>query len=536
MRQLTMTGVVRLLRERPLAVLLCLSTALCALNWSLFSGATPLGCYNDDAHYYLAAAGIARYGRFVDLCLPEHPARFGYAVGYPLLIAPLVKLFPASTAPIAFFHFCAFAASAGLVAFLAYRMLSLTDAILAVFCWFFCVLPSSMPGAFMSDIPFLVFSLTPFALLEGAEIGHAAAFGIAFCAALAVLIRPLGIFLIPALGVQIWAKRSNAEALKVVVWAAAALAAASAASVVFFGYHGLLELFVPAPLLSGLSSAGIAPDFPGWTYLKTVIAGNAVFYADALFSVLVVPGRPVFQSPLLLPLLWALRLLWLSSFAAGFWVRFRRRDGLAVFSALYAGFLALWFLVDIRYLLPLRPALVLLTFVGFEYWIGRWPRARTLKYVFLAAVLYLGAADIWIQARDAAGSVDEPKYAWINEHLEADARIADEIDGTLFLRTNRYAYEYPFDSRRSGREIIDSMIAAGVRYYVLYPTMLSVQPGDAQIDEGWHQRQRRSIEEEVRGSARFEPIFESNSSVIYRLRGSPSPPTRRTSRPARTDP
>ena len=520
MRPFKIASAAARIRKRPLASLLCLTAFLSALFWGAFYRSTPLGTFNDDAHYYLAATGIARFGRFVDLCLPDHPPRFAYAVGYPLLIAPLVKMFPGSTAPIAFFHFAAFAASAGLVAFLACRLLSLTDAAFVVLAWFLCILPTAMAGAFMSDIPFLACSLTPFALLETAEIGQAAAFGIALSAALALLIRPLGIFLIPALGIQIWSRRTKPEARRIMGWSAGCFAAAVAVSYAFFGYRGLAEMFVPAPLLSGLAASGVAPGLSSLAYMKTVIAGNCVFYAEALLSALLLPQRPVLLSPLVSPLLWALKLLWLPAFAAGFWIQLRRRDGLAIYGALYAAFLVVWFLVDIRYLMPLRPAILLLTLVGFEFWARRWPWTRTLKHLFLAASLYLGAADLWIQW-NAPVALDEPKYAWISEHLEPDARIADEIDGTLFLRTNRHAYSYPFDGGRSSREILDSMIAAGVRYYVLYPSMLSVQSSDTQIAEGWHQRQRRALESDIRNPDRFERVFQSASSEIFKLRDVP---------------
>jgi hypothetical protein len=374
-----------------------------------------------------------------------------------------------------------------------------------------------MAGAFMSDIPFLALSLTPFAILEGAEIGNAAAFGIACSAALAVLIRPLGIFLIPALGIQIWTRRRRPEALRIMAWTAGCFAAAAGVSYLIFGYRGVMETFVPAPLLHGLAASGIAPALSSGAYLTAVLTSNLAFYADAIFSALILPARPVLLAPALFPMLWTLRVFWLGAFAAGVWIQLRRRDGLTIYGALYSIFLLFWFLVDIRYLIPLRPVIILLTFIGFEAWIRRWPWTRSLKLLFLSAALYLGAADLWIQWR-SPNAVDESKYAWINEHLEADARISDELDGTLYLRTKRFAYAYPFDARQSSREILDSMIADGVRYYVLYPSMLTVQSSDSDIHEGWHQRQRRALEADIRDSGRFELIFQSTSSQLYKLR------------------
>ena len=515
--RLAATRAAHLFRERPIAAAVTCFVVLSGFHWLPFARMAPLGAYNDDAHYYLAATGIAESGKFVNLCLPGYPPQIAYAVGYPLLIAPLIKLFPHSTAPISFLHLCVFAVSAGLVAFLAFRTLLFTDALIAVSWWFTGTLPSFIAGAFMSDIPYLAASLTPFALLECAEVGHAAAIGIALSAAAAVLIRPLGLLLIPAVALHAGLKRTRPEAVRILGWSAAIFAAAAAASLALSGFRGFASLFVPEALVRGLLPVPISADMPRFTYLALLVKSNCIYYADAVLNVLVLPVRPVQLSPACLPLLWFLRILWLPAFATGCWIQLRRRDGLTIYGALYSIFLLCWFLVDLRYLIPLRPLILILTLAGFRFWEERRRWARTAKHVFLAAAVYLGAADVMIQWKYPP-QIDEPKYSWISAHTEPDARIADEIDGTLRLYTRRFAYAYPWDSRLSPREIIDALLAGGVRYFVVYPELAIVQPTDLQIREAWHQRQRGAVYAELQAARDFELVFESKFSRVYKLR------------------
>ncbi|MFI5360480.1 MAG: hypothetical protein ACHQ49_00810 [Elusimicrobiota bacterium] len=508
---------VRFLRERPGVSAACFSFALSVLGWFMFSPFAPFGAYNDDAHYYLAASALVRFGRFVNLCIPNHPRQVAYAAGYPLLLAPLIKIFPDSTTPIVILHFCAFAASAGLFAFIAARRLSFADALTATLWWFLCILPMSIAGAFLSDLPFLTFALAPFAILEAAEVGAAASFAIVFFALFAVLLRPLGILLLPALAVQVATRRSKPEMRRILGWTAVLVGAAVVCLLASAGPLGAARALMPGPLLRGLSLTGMDPGASRAAYAAAIFRSNCVYYGGALFNVLVLPARPILTSASLLPALWILRILWLPAFAAGCWTQLRRRDGLSIFGILYALLILCWFLVDLRYLIPLRPPILLWTFIGFAEWRKRWKPARAVKLLFLAAALYLGAVDAWMQ-KDTPLQLDEAKYAWIKAHTEPEARIADELDGALHLYTERFAYSYPWDAARTPQEVLDLLQTYGVEYYVVYPQLMILQPSNAQIREAWHQHQRAAVYSLLNKSSDFELVYQSGYSQLYRRR------------------
>ncbi|HAH08440.1 MAG TPA: hypothetical protein DCM05_18255 [Elusimicrobia bacterium] len=467
-------------RLRLEAVLLGLCAALCLASL----GAYYVGFFNDDAFYLVGARSLLG-GSFTELSHPAQPPLSAYLPGYPLLLAPLVGLFPNSVLPC---QLLSIALTLGAV-LLAFRLLGEAA---AVGLFALSPLALSLSGTVLSDPAYLFLTMLLLAAVRAAWKEEGLRRWVPSCllASFAFYLRPVGAAFPIALAAALFLEKRRREALF-----CAALCAAL-----------ILPWLLRNALLGG-SGLPYAGELVSGLNVSTLWV-NSAFYARELFA------RALFRWPNAAPggaleAATAAACLMLSAWGA--W-RERPSRFLTLYLGLYAAVHLLWPKVSGRYLLPVLPFAAATLVFGAEDLAERFGvrRGRTsLAMLALGAVLF---APTWWKIASAARLKGTPLttppkvYEWIRRETPPGAVFAAESDGRLFLLTGRRALR------------LRGALPRGADYALVLPTGDAIRTRSGRdAHDPLPARAARALFE----AAGAEKVFEdpSEGSAVYRLRG-----------------
>ena len=323
-----------------------------------------------------------------------------YPPGYPLMLAPVAALFGTGRGPMAVFQVLALLIAAGLFARLYWDDLSPPSVLALVvliglnpFLW-------RITNRAYSDLPFLAVAALALLLIErlraseGGRAGYALALGAGLACAAAILVRVLGVALLPALAFAVlgagWRRRLGPVALAFVIAGAVSVGTLQAVdwdaggrviqgeAASDGGYEALVENSFEAQGEAGVTRGAAILAGRVWT--------RAVDYGRM--------DRDVFWDPLTrargvhLPL----RALGFLVLLVGLARRARHPRVVDVFGAFYLLALLPWPFGRDRYLIPLLPVLYAALLTGVETLVEA---VRTRRgAVRLGAALPLGAAAV----------------------------------------------------------------------------------------------------------------------------------------------
>lgn len=357
-------------RGRPRLFLALLAAAACAaVQWAAFPGQW-LGAEGDDVKYALLSRSLAS-GRYALGILPGDPVLSEVTPGWPVLLLPAGVLAPDAAAAyqlVAFFWLAA--CDVLLAAFLLPRA-GLAGAVALTAAFALNPLVLSRSGVVMPEVPGLVVALAAFLLTDRRRPAPGWAGGL--LAALAYLVRPGLLPLVPALAGAHWARGRRRDA-------AAAVAVPTAAWALWrfwaSGHPGVSDL------REGLAAVAAS----GWGSWPAIAAANVAAMAELYGRTVSWSGRPG-------PAASAAGVLLLAAAALGVRRALRPRPPAWVLFLLGTLALhALWPWWYERYLPTLLPPLL------FAAWVGGRSLGMTRR-AGAAAALALALAPLWVQGR-----------------------------------------------------------------------------------------------------------------------------------------
>ena len=452
---------------RYLALVSCLVAAGFVLHLVLLD---PTSIWaGDDSQYVMHARNLVAGQPYADTGYLQNPERFigptTYPPGFPLLLAPVVAVAGVSrTAIVAFSTVCLFGAI-WLMVWLVYGKLSLVSVLSLVVLLGLNPLLWWSQNRPLSELPFLLFVVLALVLADRSErtahrrgaLVWAALAGLT--AGYAILIRQLGIVLIPAL-VLPTLFRTRRVSLPVVILVGMGILVPlvtyagfdwdSGARIVASGVEA--ETGYGQLVRSGLIAE--AAEIPG-----RVLARLRDYALDAQTLWPLVTSIRAVHYPL--------RFLALGVLLLGFLVRVRRRfEPLDAFVVLYFAALLPWSFGSSRYLLPLVPFCYMYLLVGLDWlWARSRGRSRSVRGavagVTSLCVLLLGA-HVFEGVRDAATPDDqlgpERALALVRERTaptavvltSEDPRLLVLVTGRVGTTSPRTLAEWPEYVERAG--------------------------------------------------------------------------------------
>lgn len=427
-----------------------------ALGYASRSAYRP-GVINDDAVYYLGAVSLARDGRYLNLAHPDRIPQRNYFPGYPLLLAPVLKVFPDGARAARALNLALSAAALGLLFFLAARLLGPLWGLLA--CAWTLLLPANAiwSTALVSEIPYLALSLLFLSLSARARPAPAPAL-LALGAAL-FWIRPAALALL--LAYALWsalrgerraARWGLAVAAALFVWSLAWANAGASASAT--SYHRQLLAFL---------SRGASPFELGAAALA-----KAALYARELAGTLLPWSALASRGLAGVALALLLALPASAALAAAAREPLRGPWGLlSLYAALYLGLhVLLWPSASGRYLLPLLPVLYCLLAAGFKR-LSAAPGWRAALGAWIA--LSLGF-ECWGLRRPLSGApsglprLPRETFSWMAASLPRGGVVAAETAATVHLYTGLSAVSLPY---AGDPDLLHELLARSGAEYVL---------------------------------------------------------------------
>lgn len=476
-----------------------------------------VGFFNDDAFFIIGARSLLQ-GRFVELNDPRLPDLVNYLPGYPALLAPLAAFHPSGFAPFQILSILLTTATVGLTFFWARRSFGPAVAWAASLVVALNPLTASLSGTILSDIPYSFFTLL---VLGMAWKGWGRTnvrlwLGLGALSGFSFLLRPIGAALGVALVLALLSERRWRDGARVgVAFAAVALP-----------YLIVVKLRQGFALAYGLeflqpyqSQSGMAALVENWRW-------NSRYYLNELFV------RIWYRWPAgpLTVLKWPTIVVGAAATLAGLrgWTKGAGRFGL-IYLAAYVIVHLSWSKQAGRYLLPVLPLIAAAMFSGWaelgRRWKGRdaWP----IGAAAVAALLCLTPVSKVIQASlTGEGPLNAPPRLtldWIREQTPPDAVFGAEMDGSLYILTDRRAVHL----RKVNRPDLFMAWAdgAGVDHILVASTRFSLKtrtgrnandPFDASL-----------LISLLEASASFQRVFTSpgEGTAIYRRVRPPEPAT-----------
>lgn len=400
--------------------------AACAALYLAALGAYYVGFFNDDAFYLIGARSLLE-GRFAELSHPAQPPLTPYLPGYPLLLAPLVWLFPDSFLPCQLLS-AALTLGAVRLAWESLERLGPRPRFAAAALVGLSPLTVSLSGTVLSDPAYLLTSMLVFRLrqrmLPSRDLRHWAL--LAALAASVFYLRPVGAALPAALVLALVLERRPREA--------AACAVASAAVILPWLLREGFRLSYAEEFLAQYVSAGSVSA-------ASSILVNGAYYARELFA------RAFFRWPGAAPggtfetAATAAGLI-----VAAYGVR-RSRPGAftLAYCALYCAAHLLWAKPSGRYLLGMLPFAAGALVNGAEE-LGAKLRVRGAPSLTLLALSLLLVSPtlekIVLDASRKGTRLTSPPartLEWVRRNTRPDDIFAAESTGSFFLLTGRRA-------------------------------------------------------------------------------------------------
>ena len=497
-------------------VLAVLALPLAALA-AAFGPRFYVGYFSDDANYVLAAQSLLQ-GRYVFLSIPGQPALSHFLPGYPLFLAPFVKLFAPHWDLLKLSTVLLNALSAWLIWKLFARWLDERPRALLVALFALNPLTLLSSSFIMSDPCFLFCVLASFYALTLAlrresfwTDGSAA-----LLSAATALIRPIGLLMIfSVLLAFLWRRR----------WKSLVRSAVLA----FFA--------VGVVALRNVHSTGTPTDYLMWfkSQIHSSSAAHLYFGGAADFLRMALPetllglrAHPMAGSSLgvLLTLLTAFVIL------LGFWRLARKYSGDGALMA--AGFYccayllvhSVWTAVTARYVLPILPFLLAFMLVGGSAVLSRFSQWRRLHGFFAGALLavYLGVdamflRSIYFQAPPPGTRLPEATLSWIVHGTPANAVFLND-NAFIYLYTRRQGYD---ELRAKDREGFRAyLLEKGVGYIFERPETVFAIHGQGLFDQAVY---RDEMNRWIRSwPDAFEPAYwnAQEGTLVYRVRPDPA--------------
>lgn len=356
----------------------------------------PVGSFWDDAHYIILAESLADGTGYRLTNFPDAPVEEAFPPGYPLLLTPLVTLFPENFVPLKLLSLAFWIASLPLLYRLFARRLPPAQAVALAALAALNPFLIGMATTVMSEAAFLFFSLLTLNLLQLWEMGAAKrplrrqlpllAAGLV-SGLFTVLLRTIGITLLGGIGIYLLWKygRRYAKYLLALFIGGAALIIPLAW---FNARNGGALFFSPLYFehVKYVSQQFISLALDGQ---KAVQVAARVF-AGALVPVLdlsqfeTVFSRTVTQGVILLVVL---------ATVAGFVIALRRFQASDLYVLFYAGILYFWIVytdeLRIRLLLPVLPFLYLYLLLAVHALAGRFHVLRERQMTVMATAVFL---------------------------------------------------------------------------------------------------------------------------------------------------
>lgn len=443
----------------------------------------PVGSFWDDAHYIILAESLADGTGYRLTNLPDAPVEDAFPPGYPLLLAPLVTLFPENFVPLKVLSLIFWLASLPLLYRLFLRRLSARQAVALVALVALNPFLVGMATTVMSEAPFLFFSLLTLTLLERWEtVGRqrplwqqwlwlGAVIGSALCA---VLLRTIGITLLGGIVLYLlltYGRRyvkylavlflAGSLLLVPLAWFNANNGGAFFFSPLYFTHVQYVSQQFVALVLDWQQSTQIAPQ---------IIAGALVPVLDlARFEEIL--GSTVTQG-----------LIWTTVLTAvvGFVLALRRFRASDLYVLLYAGILYFWIVytaeLRIRLLLPILPFLYLYLLLAIQVITNRLAiLQRYQSTILIIAFLLLLTPSMIRNAHEWQHPLSERLVdlsigtTWLQENSAADARMMTPNPMPDYLYARRQTVAYP----SSNTEIGKTIGANGIDYVLVRQSLQS---------------------------------------------------------------
>jgi hypothetical protein len=469
--------------DRWLRILL----AMAAMLFLLVLPRYPIGVYNDDGAYILAAKSLLQ-GSYAQLNLPGQPPFTLYPPGFPLLLAPFTLIL--LVGPVDYLKAVPLLLTLGsviLLWILFKRRLSQSFLIALIALYAFNPITAAFSGLLMSEPCFIFALLGLFIWMEKVPENRLSPWILGALLGWTGLIRTDGIVIIPAVALGLFmARRWRTLAIAVPVgllsvglfYLRNALVSESATV-----YQGGWELMLREVQREGIGILGKN----AWEVLSTLGIQN---FVSSQIAVRDVPWGLTLGLLILLTGLVAIGL-------RAFFEEKRDSTGMltafATFCALYFGIHLVWLAVEVRYGMPLVPFLLACAVKSAEYCIRHRPRMRGgLILLFVSLLGFYGVENARAISRAwLYGERTHPAetYRWIAQHLPDNALILTSGPAVVHLYTGKFTtLEAP---ARDAEDFRYGLLQRGVRYILLrpldfYPMGLRGQDPNAV----WGRRQR----------------------------------------------
>jgi len=431
---------------------LVISASLCALRFNSFQ----VGSYEDDAHYIVLAESLATGRGYMLINYPQPMPEQAFPPGWPLMLAPVVALFPGNYAVLKLFSCLLWLGSLSLV-YLLFRDRLRSPSLPALLA--LTAVNPLLVGAgtmVMSEAPYLFFSLLTLVAFHSWERRAGQKDGLtpwllalmAFAAVWTQMIRTVGLSIMAAILLHlILTRRYRSAAIVTVIYFLALvpqfmLNSASGGSVVSAGYQA--QVFE-----GGLDAKLKGACVTALQYADTMLANTLV----PIFGPVIQQGLRGRGLGLLLP---AINVLTVLLLAYGMIGCIRLFPLEVTYALCYSvSILSFWNPVvgsaQTRFLIPIIPFLSLFLIVGTENILSGWPermrRARSaLLRLSVTCLLVLSLArnlQDWLDPVRNRITDLSAGSSWIRENAEPDSLVMAPDPIPTYLYARRLTIPFP---------------------------------------------------------------------------------------------
>lgn len=434
-----------------------------------------VGAFPDDAHYIVLAESLASGQGYRLINFPDAPVETTFPPGWPLLLAPVSALFPASYTALKFLSLAFWLASLLLIyRFFAGRLRTpYLEALIALIA--LNPIGTGFSGMIMSETSYIFFSFLVLYLFDRrcaqqSEVKILPLIAIAVFALYTQLIRTTGLSIIAALiGYLLFSRRFRQAGIVTAVILSGFILQLyfnpqNTGSIISPGYH---EQALNSPIATKITHILINLH----SYAKGIISGGLVF----VFKPESMPDPRKLEMGRLL-----LNAVVLVTIVIGVIRAVSQRFHFSeLYAAIYfAGVLSFWNpgvpCAQVRYLVPVIPFLYFYMIRGIEWFAilitgkhsGRHVSTTTIGLILPIILLSLAAnfKDLHEPARDRFADLSAGA-GWIAANAPKESVIMAANPITDYLYAKRKTVGYPFDAG----QLEDYVIENSVDYIVISP-------------------------------------------------------------------
>jgi tetratricopeptide (TPR) repeat protein len=472
-----------------------------------------IGFMEDDAMYVLGAKALTG-GRYVLLNAPDHPPQNLALPGFPLFLAPFVKLVDPHWAWLKWVPL-------GLLLFSAMLLWKLLEPwtpsvwrSLSLGLFLFNPLTVEMSHLVLSESCFLALSLLILSELDPVVQGKTASWtpwalglGLGWLA----VMRPEGFLWVLSVGLVLISRRNWKMLLQIICTAMVPIIGWAARNYLLTGSISGYAALLVNDQGSILPAMGLLA-YQGWKFLQAVGISTLACLPKApggsglqWLQILILAGIMVLIG-------WGVSRTWKKHSGNFIWVQ----------SAI--GFCAFYFLlhsgiafVDPRYVLPILPFAVFFLIQGFREFIKVFPSlsksACLLMFILGCHYAYQDVTKVyqtWTGSNPRPYNFPAQTLAWVRKNLPSDARILTNKAAAIFLYTGRYTASAP--GAMNAEEFRFVLLKGRVSNILLRPQTL----GELERMRFW-----KNLEKWIRAWPEAFPISYDNSTegaTVYQVK------------------